>query len=126
MPVKLARIDDRLIHGQVVLGWVPIVKPDRLVVAWYVFTTTGEQMWLIGAGPITGQAATVSVVRPAGGRFIPNFNSSLITTPSVGTMTVTALTCNTARVDYAFSAPFGSGSIPISRVTSARGPTCTP
>jgi PTS system sorbose-specific IIB component len=33
MPVKLARIDDRLIHGQVVLGWVPIVKPDRLVVA---------------------------------------------------------------------------------------------
>jgi mannose/fructose/N-acetylgalactosamine-specific phosphotransferase system component IIB len=33
MPVKLARIDDRLIHGQVVLGWVPMVKPDRIVVA---------------------------------------------------------------------------------------------
>jgi mannose/fructose/N-acetylgalactosamine-specific phosphotransferase system component IIB len=33
MPVKLARIDDRLIHGQVVLGWVPFVKPDRIVVA---------------------------------------------------------------------------------------------
>jgi mannose/fructose/N-acetylgalactosamine-specific phosphotransferase system component IIB len=33
MPVKLARIDDRLIHGQVVLGWVPSVKPDRIVVA---------------------------------------------------------------------------------------------
>ena len=33
MPVKLARIDDRLIHGQVVLGWVPAVKPDRIVVA---------------------------------------------------------------------------------------------
>ena len=33
MPVKLARIDDRLIHGQVVLGWVPHVKPDRIVVA---------------------------------------------------------------------------------------------
>lgn len=33
MPVKLARIDDRLIHGQVVLGWVPVVKPDRIVVA---------------------------------------------------------------------------------------------
>ncbi|MCI0451398.1 MAG: PTS sugar transporter subunit IIB [Candidatus Latescibacteria bacterium] len=33
MPVKLARIDDRLIHGQVVLGWVPVIKPDRIVVA---------------------------------------------------------------------------------------------
>lgn len=32
MPVKLARIDDRLIHGQVVLGWVPHVRPDRIVV----------------------------------------------------------------------------------------------
>ena len=32
MPVKLARIDDRLIHGQVVLGWVPVMKPDRIVV----------------------------------------------------------------------------------------------
>jgi mannose/fructose/N-acetylgalactosamine-specific phosphotransferase system component IIB len=33
MPVKFARIDDRLIHGQVVLGWVPVVRPDRIVVA---------------------------------------------------------------------------------------------
>jgi len=33
MSVKLARIDDRLIHGQVILGWVPAVKPDRIVVA---------------------------------------------------------------------------------------------
>jgi mannose/fructose/N-acetylgalactosamine-specific phosphotransferase system component IIB len=33
MPVKLARIDDRLIHGQVILGWVPAVKPDRIIVA---------------------------------------------------------------------------------------------
>ncbi len=33
MPVKLARIDDRLIHGQVVLGWAPVVKPSRILVA---------------------------------------------------------------------------------------------
>ena len=33
MPLKLARIDDRLIHGQVILGWVPAVKPDRILVA---------------------------------------------------------------------------------------------
>ncbi|HET6350400.1 MAG TPA: PTS sugar transporter subunit IIB [Candidatus Krumholzibacteria bacterium] len=33
MPVKLVRIDDRLIHGQVILGWMPVVKPDRILVA---------------------------------------------------------------------------------------------
>ncbi len=25
------RIDDRLIHGQVVVGWCPLLKPDRIV-----------------------------------------------------------------------------------------------
>jgi len=29
----LVRIDDRLIHGQVVLGWARTLKPDRIVVA---------------------------------------------------------------------------------------------
>lgn len=33
MPLCLVRIDDRLIHGQVVLGWVRELKPDRIVVA---------------------------------------------------------------------------------------------
>jgi len=31
--VILFRIDDRLIHGQVVLGWGSALKPDRIVVA---------------------------------------------------------------------------------------------
>ncbi len=26
------RIDDRLIHGQVIVGWLPEIRPDRLVV----------------------------------------------------------------------------------------------
>jgi mannose/fructose/N-acetylgalactosamine-specific phosphotransferase system component IIB len=33
MPLSLVRIDDRLIHGQVVLGWAKALKPDRIVVA---------------------------------------------------------------------------------------------
>ncbi len=26
------RIDDRLVHGQVIVGWLPEVRPDRLIV----------------------------------------------------------------------------------------------
>ena len=33
MPVSMVRIDDRLIHGQVVLGWSRVLKPDRIAVA---------------------------------------------------------------------------------------------
>jgi len=33
MPLNLVRIDDRLIHGQVVLGWAKALKPDRIVVS---------------------------------------------------------------------------------------------
>jgi mannose/fructose/N-acetylgalactosamine-specific phosphotransferase system component IIB len=31
--IALFRIDDRLIHGQVVLGWGATLKPDRIIVA---------------------------------------------------------------------------------------------
>jgi len=33
MPVVLARIDDRLIHGQVTVGWSEQLKPDRILLA---------------------------------------------------------------------------------------------
>jgi mannose/fructose/N-acetylgalactosamine-specific phosphotransferase system component IIB len=31
--IALLRIDDRLIHAQVVIGWGRIVKPDRIIIA---------------------------------------------------------------------------------------------
>ena len=31
MPLVLVRIDDRLIHGQVVVGWRQVLKPQRIV-----------------------------------------------------------------------------------------------
>lgn len=33
MDISLARVDDRLVHGQVVLGWIPHVKASVVVVA---------------------------------------------------------------------------------------------
>lgn len=33
MPLCLVRIDDRLIHGQIVLGWARVLKPNRIVIA---------------------------------------------------------------------------------------------
>jgi mannose/fructose/sorbose-specific phosphotransferase system IIB component len=33
MPLVMIRIDDRLIHGQVVVGWGSVVKPDRILLS---------------------------------------------------------------------------------------------
>lgn len=33
MPVILARVDDRLIHGQVTVGWGQQLQPDRIILA---------------------------------------------------------------------------------------------
>jgi mannose/fructose/N-acetylgalactosamine-specific phosphotransferase system component IIB len=33
MSLVLARVDDRLIHGQVVGGWLPVIQAHRIVVA---------------------------------------------------------------------------------------------
>ena len=32
MPLVLVRVDDRLIHGQVVGGWLPVIQAERIVV----------------------------------------------------------------------------------------------
>ena len=32
MPVVLARVDDRLVHGQVIEGWTPYVQADTIIV----------------------------------------------------------------------------------------------
>ena len=31
MPFVLVRIDDRMIHGQVVVGWGNAIHPDRII-----------------------------------------------------------------------------------------------
>ena len=33
MALSLVRIDDRMIHGQVVLGWARVLKPERIILS---------------------------------------------------------------------------------------------
>lgn len=63
MSLVLARIDERLIHGQVVVGWVPALSIRRIVVA---DDTLADDPWeremVISAAP---PGVTVQVVSPA-------------------------------------------------------------
>jgi len=50
MPLSLVRIDDRLIHGQVVLGWSRVLKPDRIVVSSDRIAESSWERKVYGAG----------------------------------------------------------------------------
>ena len=61
MPVVLYRVDERLIHGQVVVGWGHELRPDRYVV---VDDATAESEWeqeLYALGAPGREAVFVSV-----------------------------------------------------------------
>ncbi len=53
MSLKLVRVDDRLIHGQVVLGWAPALNADQiLLIDDHVSSTEWEQeLYRMGVPP---------------------------------------------------------------------------
>lgn len=67
MPVVLARIDDRLIHGQVTEGWGKKIRPDVIVVVSDgVATTEWERELCLAALPDTICGSVVPVREAAG------------------------------------------------------------
>jgi len=92
-----------------------------LVIYWFTYqvvkTVKGDiatQMWLQGAGGISGNAATVPLQRPTGGIFddpqAPNFEAW-------GSATFTFDSCSHGTVDYQSDDEKVSGSIEITRIT---------
>lgn len=65
MPILLHRVDERLIHGQVVLGWGSELRPERfLVVDDELAGSAWEQeLYTLGAGDIEAVFATVDEAR---------------------------------------------------------------
>ncbi len=64
--ISLFRIDDRLIHGQVVLGWGGVIKPDRIVVADdAVASNEWERNLYASAAPAEVKVSILSLVEAA-------------------------------------------------------------
>lgn len=47
MGVELVRIDDRLVHGQVVVGWIPVIKASAVLVVSNSASTDPTQVTLM-------------------------------------------------------------------------------
>ncbi len=107
--------------------FLEVLPDNRMVAAWYVFTPGSQQAWVVGVGTITGNTAAVDVVITSGTAFPPNFNAAQVVRTPWGRLNFTFTDCNTGRMDYVSTVSgFGSGSIPLTRVTMPAGLTCTP
>lgn len=107
--------------------FVEVLPENRLLAWWFTFDAEGNQAWFGGVGTYAGDVATIPFAKTAGGRFIPNFNPSLVTNPPWGTATIRFTGCNRGRIDYTSSlSGFGTGSMELTRLTLPAGLTCNP
>jgi hypothetical protein len=107
---------------------VPGMNGDRLNIAWNVYDQTGRQLYLVGAGAITGSTATVPVAITSGGRFPPPFTTMApVSVRQIGTLTFNFTGCNDGSVSYSINEPGlpSSGTLPLNRLTSISGQSCS-
>jgi hypothetical protein len=96
---------------------------------WYVYTPdgSGHQNWIVAGGAYDTSKNTITVPAQifSGAAFPPFFNSNDVKPIDWGTLTFTFSDCDTGTVSWNSSvAGYGSGSMPIKRLTSIAGTSC--
>ena len=97
----------------------------QFVVAWFTYDEQGNQMWVVGAQPISSSTTTVLVPVQVtfGALFGDEFDPNDVVREDWGTLRWEFPDCNTARMDYD-SFDFGSGTIDLTRLTKLKGVDC--
>lgn len=88
MGIVLTRLDERLIHGQVVLGWGNQLRPDRyLVVDDELAASDWEQeLYRLGAGGTTVLFSTVAEARGQFAEWRESSTRSILLVRDMGTL----------------------------------------
>jgi hypothetical protein len=106
--------------------FIEVLSDNRFYASWFAFNPAGtEQAWFTGVGTYSGNTASITAVaQPTGGRWIPNFEPSLIERKTWGTLTLTFIDCNHGTVDFNSVLGYGTGSMNLTRLTQPVGLTC--
>ncbi len=88
MPIVLHRIDERLIHGQVVLGWGNHLRPDRFIVVDEELAGSGweQDLYRLGAGDAEVLFVGVEEARTSLDAWRADAKRSILLTRDVETM----------------------------------------
>lgn len=106
---------------------IEVLPGNRMLVDWYVYAPDGGPVWIVATGPITGDTAVLQgfQTRGMGGRFPPSFDPSSLQSVPWGTLTFTFTDCNHGQASWqSVVAGYGSGSLPITRLTMPAGLSC--
>jgi mannose/fructose/N-acetylgalactosamine-specific phosphotransferase system component IIB len=90
MPIVLLRVDERLIHGQVVVGWGNHLHPDRIVVVddRLAGSPWEQELYVLGMpGSMAAEFVTVDEARVALPRWRAEPERTFLLTPDIATMT---------------------------------------
>ena len=92
MPIVLFRVDERLIHGQVVIGWGHELRPDRYVVVDDALAESPweQELYRLGAGSAEVAFASASEASEALPRYAGDDARTIVLTRDLGTMRVLA------------------------------------
>ncbi|MCX7553038.1 spondin domain-containing protein [Marinicella sp. S1101] len=107
-------------HGLV----IEITETDagnQAVISWYHYAAdgSGEQIWLIGTGPVVGDTAIVELIQSSGAVFGDAFNADDVTRTNWGQVRIKFNSCTTASLSYdSLVEGFGSGTETLTRLTS--------
>ncbi|RYD14421.1 MAG: hypothetical protein EOP90_13490 [Lysobacteraceae bacterium] len=112
--------------GQLGMG-LEVLADGNIVALVYTFAPAGGQAWIGGVGPISGDHATItmSTIDGPGGRFAPNFDPARVQNTIWGSLTLRFSDCNRGTLEWESQvAGYGSGSMPIERLTLPAGLEC--
>ncbi|HZP65863.1 MAG TPA: plastocyanin/azurin family copper-binding protein [Rudaea sp.] len=106
----------------------PTTNLPIMVAIWFVYTPDGtgnEWVYAQGTYDPTKSSVTLPAILNTGAKFPPAFNSTDITQTSWGTITFSFTDCNNGTASWASTIKsYGSGSLPIARITQIDGTTC--
>lgn len=108
-------------------GLVVESLPDATMFAsWFTHGTApaGGQAWFIGIAPARASGVEFGFAKPAGGRFIPNFVPGNVVQAPAGRAALVFHDCGSATLGYDLGLGFGSGTLPLSRLTRPQGIVC--
>jgi hypothetical protein len=97
---------------------------QQLVAIWFAYLG-GRQVWLLGAGPVIGDQATLPMTITAGGQFPPDFNPANVVRQPWGSLNFRVIDSQNARMDWQSSlSGFGNGGLDLVRLTTLLDHTC--
>jgi plastocyanin len=112
---------------------IEVLPNNGILVIWFVFNPAGTaQNWIYMQGSYdpTKNTVTIPANLEQGGRFPPNFDSTKLSAPSWGSLTLTFTDCNSGTAEWksnATSSAAGYNDIPafpIARLTTISGTSC--